>query len=87
MPIADSFQAGYARTATDKKVLGVNLEPETVRSSDLGCSKCAGFKPIPADSLIVTPAAQPSTGVREPMPTGVLIVVHVPAGTYCQAFA
>jgi len=83
MPGADRLEPGEPRPACDQVVLGLDLEPESVRRRGERLLEVLGLEPQPGGRW--HGAVQLLTGVSDPMPVGVFMVVQVPFATYFQA--
>jgi hypothetical protein len=88
---ADRLEPRQARPALHEVVLGMDLEPQARRATGQGLLVVLGLE---ADAGGERRCARAGAGSRhaaqvlaesEPVPFGVLIVVHVPAGTFFQA--
>ncbi len=84
MPGADRLEPREPRPALDQVVLGMDLEPQPVRRARRAPRRSAAASG-PARRTVPWSRVQLLTGVSEPMPFGVFIVVQVPFATYFQA--
>lgn len=91
---ADGLQPFQARAAIDHIVLGMDLEPQTGRRrrqslvvmAGLEAQSHSGDRRRGGRSMVHQSSSdQRETGVREPLPRGVRMLVQVPAGVCFQA--
>ena len=87
---ADLLEPRQARAAVDDVVFRMHLEPEALRAAVPRLLEMLGLESEAGSERLVHGGVacvdQDLTGLSEPMPFGVLIVVHVPFGTFFHAF-